>query len=354
MWCLRRGRFRPEFALVFFFLISAILASTLSCTKLESVLRLKVPPVSQSAKPKKSLVFRSKDYIVCRLEKRESASDLAARFLGDPEKSWVIEEANKGVPLTPHNWVVIPLRDEKKGGVKPEGYQVVPILCYHEFAQNCQSSLCTPVSLFKKHMHYLKENGYRVIPMKQLLEFLQYRRAIPPKAVVITIDDGYRSAFTTAFPILKKQGFPATLFLYTGFIASSANALTWEQVRTMKRAGFEIGSHTLSHCNLTAKRKGENEQAYVERIKRELILSKKVLDEKLDQNTIYLAFPYGHYNPRVVSLCEKAGYKMCFSVGKGGNPFFADPLTLGRSQVLQKDMKSFVSMLKTFQAFSQR
>jgi len=117
MWCLRRGRFRPEFALVFFFLISAILASTLSCTKLESVLRLKVPPVSQSAKPKKSLVFRSKDYIVCRLEKRASAADLAARFLGDPEKSWVIEEANKGVPLTPHNWVVIPLRDEKKGAL---------------------------------------------------------------------------------------------------------------------------------------------------------------------------------------------------------------------------------------------
>jgi peptidoglycan/xylan/chitin deacetylase (PgdA/CDA1 family) len=300
------------------------------------------------------MVFESKDYIVYRLKGNESPAMLAERFLKDRGQSWVIEDANEGVPFEKGQIVIIPLREENRGGLTNQGYQTVPVLCYHHFDEDCHSSLCTPVSLFEEQMRYLKENGYRVIPMRALLGFLNYRYALPQKAVILTIDDGYRSAYDIAFPILKKHGFTATLFIYTDFIEASTSALTWDHIRAMKAGGFEVGSHTLSHCDLTKRREGEEKGAYLARIVKELRLSKQIIDDQLNQDTVYLAFPYGEHNQRILSLCEQVGYKMGFSVRKGGNPFFSDPLTLRRNQILRKDMRSFVSRLTTFHHVSLR
>ena len=128
-----------------------------------------------------------------------------------------------------------------------------------------------------------------------------------------------------AFPILKKYGFTATLFIYLDFIGIPGSSVTWKQLKEMKSSGFEVGSHTLTHCNLTKKQKEESEQAYLERIEKELILSKQIIDKKLNQNTVAIAFPYGAYNQKVLDLCEKAGYKLGLSVKRGGNPFFSNP-----------------------------
>jgi len=305
-------------------------------------------------KSMRSVVLESEDYIVYRLEGNESPPMLAERFLKDSGLSWVIEDANEGTPFEKGQMVIIPLKEENRGGLKDQGYQTVPVLCYHHFDEDCHSSLCTPVSLFEEQMRYLKDKGYRVIPMRALLGFLNYRNALPQKAVILTIDDGYRSAYDIAFPILKKYGFTATLFIYTDFIEASTSALTWDHIRAMKDGGFEVGSHTLSHCDLTKRREGEEMEAYLARIVKELRLSKEIIDDQLNQDTSYLAFPYGEHNQRVLNLCEEVGYKMGFSVRKGGNPFFSDPLTLRRNQILRKDMRSFVSRLTTFHHVSLR
>jgi peptidoglycan/xylan/chitin deacetylase (PgdA/CDA1 family) len=308
-------------------------------------------PEGEAAKP---LVFQSEEYIVYRLDGTESPARLAERFLRDRSRSWVIEDANKGVPFEKGQMILIPLKEGNKGGLKPEGYQVVPVLCYHHFDEGCHSSLCTPTSLFEEHMRYLKEEGYRVIPMRDLVGFVNYEKALPEKAVVLTIDDGYRSAYDIAYPILRKYGFSATLFIYTDFVGVSSSALTWDHLRTMKAGGFEVGSHTLSHCDLTKRREGEDRDAYLARVVRELRVSKQIIDEQLQQDTIYLAFPYGEYNPRILNLCDEVGYKLGFSVRRGGNPFFSDPLTLRRNQILRKDMPGFVTGLRTFRKFSLR
>jgi peptidoglycan/xylan/chitin deacetylase (PgdA/CDA1 family) len=120
----------------------------------------------------------------------------------------------------------------------------------------------------------------------------------------------------------------------------------------MKAAGFEIGSHTLSHCDLTKRKKKERDQAYMKRIKRELNMSKKIIDRKLAQDTIYLSFPYGNYDQRILGISERAGYEMGLTVKRGGNPFFADPLYLKRDQVFRRGMEKFASRLRTFQKFS--
>jgi len=297
-------------------------------------------------------VFRSNDCVIYQLRGGETPQFLAERFLGDSKRSWVIEDENRGVSFRPGEIVVIPLNAVNKGGLAPEGYQVVPILCYHRFAENCKSSNCMPAHVFEKQMRYLKENNYRVITLGHLYDFLQYRRSLPERSVIITIDDGYRSAYDIACPILNEFGFKATLFIYTNYVGISEGAITWDQLREMKARAFEVGAHTVTHCDLTKVQEGEDDQAYFARIRKELIVSKQIIDKELEQDTVYLAYPYGNYNQRVLLIVEEAGYKLGLTVQRGGNPFFADPLTLKRDPVIKKDMESFLRRLKSFHEFA--
>jgi peptidoglycan/xylan/chitin deacetylase (PgdA/CDA1 family) len=286
------------------------------------------------------------------MEGGETPKSLAKSFLGDRRKSWIIEDANEGVSFRKGKAVVIPLKEENKGGLTARGYQTVPVLTYHHFGKDCTSPYCMPIDVFDQQMRYLKENGYRVISLAKLLDFVQYRHTIPKKSLVIAIDDGNRSAYKIAYPMLKKYGYTATLFIYTDFVGISKVAITWEQLREMKAAGFEIGSHTKSHSDLTKQREGESKAEFMARVKSELLDSKRLLDKNLKQETIYLAFPYGRYNERVLAISEQMGYKLGFSVRRGGNPFFADPLRLKRDQILKREMEAFAKRLKTFYEFS--
>lgn len=298
--------------------------------------------------PAKEILFTSKDYAVYRLQGGETPEQLAERFLGNRKMAWVVEEANPDTVFNRGQVVVIPLKDKNKGGVNAKGYQTIPVLTYHRFADACKSKLCTPAHVFDRQMKYLKENGYRTITPAELAAFLQYRSSLPQKSVWITMDDGYRSVYDFAYPILKKYGFTATLFVYTDFVGVSKTAITWEQLNELKAEGFTVGSHTLSHCDLTKQKDDESDSMMSERITEELKRSKAIIDKKLNQDTDLLSYPFGNFDPKVVKLSTEAGYKMAVSVKRGGNPFFANPLTLKRDQILSRDLDTFASRLKTF------
>jgi len=347
--CDKRGRGE-----VFFYLsIGLCVLFLCSCVATGSTPGRTDTTVPETAYEKPAL-FQSKDYVICELTGGETPEGLAQRFLGDSRRGWVITENNPGTPYEKGQRIIIPLKEERRGGLTADGYQKVPILVYHTFAETCKSSLCLPREVFDKQMAHLKDRGYHVIPLSDLIGFLEFRTALPEKAVVITIDDGYRSVYDIAFPILRKYGFTATLFVYMDFIGIPGSSVTWDQLKEMKENGFEVGSHTVSHCNLTKRHEDETEQAYLERIEKELVLSKRTTDERLHQDTISLAFPYGAYNQEVLDLCEKAGYRLCLSVKRGGNPFFALPLALGRSQLLERDIDYFIKNLDTFHEVSLR
>jgi peptidoglycan/xylan/chitin deacetylase (PgdA/CDA1 family) len=297
-------------------------------------------------------LFQSDDYFICKLQQQETAAALAQKFLGDRSKAWLIEEANDKTGFYKGDFIVIPRKARYRSGLEPNGVQMVPILTYHRFAKRCKSPLCTPEHIFEEQMRVLIENGYRVVSLSDLLDFISYRRSLPKKSVVITIDDGYRSAYSIAFPILKRYEFTATLFIYTDFVGVSKTAITWEQLRHMKNEGFEIGSHTVSHSDLTRILNGESGPKYLDRIEKELSTSKKILDRELDQNTIFLAFPYGRYNRSVLRICERVGYKIATTVDRGSNSLFANPLTLRRNQILKSDLRTFESRLQTLETLS--
>ena len=347
-----QGKRSTNWLLVLYSVLAGVFAAML-CTCATQDFAVKTERGAAVEKPvSEPVVFRSDDFVIYQLVDEETPHFLAERFLGDPNRAWVIEDENRSARFRPGQIVVIPLKEVNKGGLTPEGYQVVPILCYHRFAEDCKSSNCMTTHAFEEQMRYLKEHDYRVISLSELYDFLQYRYALPERSLVITIDDGYRSAYDIAYPILNQFGFKATLFVYTDYIGISQGAITWDQLREMKAHGFEVGAHTVTHCDLTKIEEGEGDQTYVERIKRELTVSKQIIDDELKQDTVFLAYPYSNYNQRVLFTAEEAGYKLGLTVQRGGNPFFADPLTLKRDPIIKKDMETFLRRLKSFHEFA--
>jgi peptidoglycan/xylan/chitin deacetylase (PgdA/CDA1 family) len=301
-----------------------------------------------------ALFHRSKDFVIYRTGPGDTSASLAERFLGDAKRAWMIDEAKALQPPEREGYAVIPLKDRNRGGIYSNGIQQVPILCYHRFGNHSSSPLVIPADVFERQMKHLKKNGYTVITPEQLLDFLDYRRPLPRKSVMITVDDGYSSFYTVAYPILKKYGFTATLFIYTNFVGVSKKALSWEQLRQLKNEGFTIGSHTIAHSDLSKRDDNEDEASYMERLRSEILKSKKILDTKLDQDTMIFAYPFGRVNHRAMLVTSRSGYRLAVTVQRGGNPFFANRYALQRDQILKRDMSTFVSRLKIFQPLSLR
>jgi peptidoglycan/xylan/chitin deacetylase (PgdA/CDA1 family) len=322
-------------------LLFGLLFAWMGCAGPETIV---LPVVSKD-------VYRSKERILHRIKPGDTPQSLAQKYYGETKHAWMIEDTNPDKSWQPGQFAVVPFKIPNRAGINGRGYQTVPILCYHRFAKACDSPVCMPEAIFERQMRYLNKNGYRVIGPEELLEFLNHRQAIPQKAVMITVDDGYRSVYHVAYPILKKYGFTATLFIYTDYVGVSPKALTWDLLRKLKREGYYIGSHSVMHSDLSRKKNGENRKAYLARLKKEIFRSKQIIDRQLNQDTLIFSYPYGRRNETVISFSQEAGYKIGVTVDRGGNPFFADQFLIKRDQVLKRDMGRFISRLKTFQHY---
>ncbi|WP_083927954.1 polysaccharide deacetylase family protein [Desulfobacter curvatus] len=309
-----------------------------------------LPP--QPVQDPASSVYQSKTYVLYPRDRGVALENLARQYYGSEKDIWRIEDAHDPDSPGSAEFITIPLKEKNKGGLFADGYQAVPILCYHKFLPNDPSPLNTPPDIFRQQLTFLKDNGFRTISPDMFLNFLRYRRQIPKKAVMITIDDGFKSGLNTAAPILLEFGFSAVFFVYTDYIGVSGKALTWQDLRQLKADGFYIGSHSTSHSDLSRKLEEETNDAYGKRLYREIVVSKQTLDRKLNQNTTIFSFPYGRYNKHVMALSRKAGYEMAVSVVRGGNPFFSNPLALKRDMILKKDIKTFKTRLHTFTELS--
>ena len=222
---------------------------------------------------------------------------------------------------------------------------IIPILAYHNFTKDEGSSYKINVSDFEKQMDYLAAHNYSVISLSELLAGLKAGQ-LPPKPIVITIDDGFKSTFTLAYPVLKKYNFPATLFLYTNFIEKNNGSLTWEEISEMTKNNIEIGSHTLSHCNLLKYKKNENHETYLARIKREIFLSKEILESKIGDKIKFFAYPYGAYSSTIKDLAIQAGYEGIVNANSMNNNFTANSFSLNRQIIFgQSSLNSFIRIL---------
>ena len=160
-------------------------------------------------------VFESEDLFVVIAKSGDTPQSLAAKYLGDAAKDWMIEDYNDTATFNPGQPVVIPKHFWNLSGVTSSGYQLVPILVYHNLAPQSKGRMILSAKSFEEQMRYLRTHGYRVISLKEYVEFTSLKRQIPRRSVVLTFDDGYRSFLQYGYPVLKELGFSATLFIYT-------------------------------------------------------------------------------------------------------------------------------------------
>lgn len=289
-----------------------------------------VPPTG--LKPQAAVPGRP-NFVIVKARTGDTLSSLASKHLNDPSLDWLIADFNNITTVTPDEELIIPLGHYRGGGLTLSGYQIVPVLSYHNFSESKGDKMTVTASAFEAQMQFLKDNGYRVITMDQLFDFLDFKAQIPQKAVVITIDDGWRSTYELAFPILRKYGYPATLFVYTDLITGAKKTLNWDLIAEMSKSGIDIQCHTRTHRNLTLLNEKESFKDYYDAVDRELTESARVIKERLNKDVKYLAYPYGASNHLVVSLLKKYGFRGAFTIKRGGNPFFSNNYTLNRSMV---------------------
>jgi peptidoglycan/xylan/chitin deacetylase (PgdA/CDA1 family) len=192
----------------------------------------------------------------------------------------------------------------------------VPILLYHRFGPTVADSMTVTTDVFEAHLKFLLGNGYTVIPLRQLVDYhLSIRQSLPPRPLVITVDDGHKSVYTDMFPLLKKYNLPVTLFLYPSAISNASYAMTWDQLREIKARGrADFQSHTFWHPNFKEEKKRLKPIDYENFVITQLKKSKERLEKELEIKVDMLAWPFGIYDSQLIDKAVEAGYMAAFTM----------------------------------------
>jgi peptidoglycan/xylan/chitin deacetylase (PgdA/CDA1 family) len=298
--------------------------------------------------------FESKDFVVTLAKPGDTAETLAARYLGDPAKAWMVEDYGQVRTIVTGQEVVIPKQEWNPPGVYPDGYQLVPILVYHDIRAQSQGRLRIAASTFEEQMRYLKAEGYRPIRLEDFIAHLLDRRQLPRKSVLLTFDDGHKGFLQYAHPVLKELGFPAALFIQSDQISVRPNSgfLSWPELRDLVKDGVEIQPHSKTHGDLR-RTSGESESAYARRMQAELGHPLTVLRTQLpraDKAPESVAYPFGEWDENLLRYVKQHGYAVGFTVRREANAAFVPLLKVNRSQVFADwTLDEFKKNLNTFQ-----
>jgi peptidoglycan/xylan/chitin deacetylase (PgdA/CDA1 family) len=229
------------------------------------------------------------------------------------------------------------------------------VLMYHKVNDVPGNPLTVPVSLFDEQMAQLRELGYSVVALDDVLAFYSDGVPLPRRAVLITFDDGYRDNLEHAAPILARHGYPAVVFVSVACLGDlrplpheehlAARGLVnptlgWDELAELEAAGVRVESHGISHRPLA--------QLPVDEAANEIVLSKLRLEERLGRPVRSFAYVKGseaHFRPMHVSLLRQAGYELAFTSVSGSNDRSSEPLRLNRYNVEPYAARTFELVL---------
>jgi peptidoglycan/xylan/chitin deacetylase (PgdA/CDA1 family) len=225
----------------------------------------------------------------------------------------------------------------------------VPILLYHRFGPTVADGMTITTPVFETHMKYLKDNGYKVIPLRQLIEHYRGKAPAPlPKSVVIVEDDAHKSVYSDMLPIIRKYGYPVTVFTYPSAISNAKYAMTWDQLRELKKTGlFDFQSHTYWHPNFKKERRKLRPQALENLVMTQLSKSKTKLETELGSKVDMLAWPFGIYDDYLIAKASEAGYVATFTIERRHATATDPVMKLPRYLLVNADSgKAFVQLLE--------
>lgn len=187
------------------------------------------------------------------------------------------------------------------------GHVQVPIFMYHHISDSpIGSDYYVPPAKFDDEMKLLHNWGYTTITTSMLVQAITQGASLPPRPIIISFDDSWGSQYTNAFPVMKKYGFTGVLYTVVAYIGQASGLstdpsyLTIDQLKEMAAAGWEIGSHTMTHQNLTAMNDDQ--------VRYEVVDSRKALEAQLGLPILTFSYPFGGANSAVTDYVHFAGY----------------------------------------------
>lgn len=226
---------------------------------------------------------------------------------------------------------------------KPEqasGYCLpVPVLVYHhiqpqsEAIRKGQTSLSVDNGIFDLQMRYLSENGFNTINATALINALSSHTSLPPKSILVTVDDGYKDAFAYAFPILQKYHITANFMIATGLLGGSDN-MNWDDINQLKQSGLAyFVDHTWSHYAIV--------RGSQDKIQYEILTGRQQLEQNTGQSVNIFAYPYGSFNNNAISTLQRDGFIGAFSTIPGFLQCDSYIMTLHRNHIGNAPLSSY-------------
>jgi peptidoglycan/xylan/chitin deacetylase (PgdA/CDA1 family) len=226
---------------------------------------------------------------------------------------------------------------------------------YHKVNDRPENPLSVPVGKFDEQMSQVRDLGYTVVGLDDVLDHYRRGVALPKRPVLITFDDGYRDNLEHAAPVLQRHGYPGVVFVPIGYLDGTRplpheerlasrgviNAtVDWGELGELEAAGIRVESHGISHRPLA--------DLAVDEAAREIVLSKLRLEERLGRPVRSFAYVKGseaHYKPVHLSLVRQAGYEVAFTSVSGTNGPEVDPLRLHRYNIEPYPARTFELVL---------
>lgn len=183
------------------------------------------------------------------------------------------------------------------------------VLQYHHVSDHTPASTSTSPARFRRHLEYLAEQGFEVLPLQVMVDDLVKGREPSERTVAITFDDGYRSIYEVAYPLLKARGWPFTVFINTEpHDQRRALYMSWDQLREMTAHGATIANHAVSHASLIERRPEQDEAAWKTWVEDEIVQAERRIETEIGSRVKLLAYPYGEFDLAVREIAGRLGY----------------------------------------------
>jgi peptidoglycan/xylan/chitin deacetylase (PgdA/CDA1 family) len=201
----------------------------------------------------------------------------------------------------------------------------IPIFAYHRFGDGRYPSTNISLETFEQQLQYLKENKYTVFTFGEAVAKWENQESFPDKSLILTVDDGYLSFYTGGFPLLKKYGFKATVFVQTGTVGGG-DFMSWQQIKEIQDAGIEIGNHSDSHAYFVDFPEHERKNAF----QSDFETASSAFIEHLGTAPKIYAYPYGEWTKDMEDVLQKKAVLAAAVQKSGVFCESSDPLAIPR------------------------
>lgn len=227
---------------------------------------------------------------------------------------------------------------------EPRPLRAVRVLMFHRIVPDDMrirgAQICLPVSMLRQKLKFLERHGFTAITLRDYQLYVKGKLFLPARPIILTFDDGYLDTFELAFPLLQEFGMKGVVFVLgdrnahtnvwdSADVSPRARLMGDKEILALHRAGFEIGSHTLTHADLTTL---SREQAW-----EEISRSRQLLEILLNDAVRAMAYPFGRLTPSLKAMVREAGYSFGCGAWSGPLAFHRDPYEIRRILIHERN-----------------